>query len=160
MNHLNVAVPVGIPSEPVTVAWSCTVVPAGTIVTTWCDALWMSVAVLDVSFVTVNGSHAPVEPLYVLSPEYVAWNEKLPDTFGVCANDVPSATPEPSSVNADDVSAAAPLHVPFVNHLNVTVPVGVCNEPVTVAWSCTVVPAGTDVTTGATRCGCRSPCSR
>ena len=39
-----------------------------------------------------------------------------------------------------------PAQVPFVNQLNRTVPVGVVNAPVTVAWSCTVVPAGTDVT--------------
>ena len=93
MNQLNVTVPVGVPSEPVTVAWSCTVVPALTFTTVWCCESWMSVAVFDVSFVTVNGSHAPVEPLYVLSPEYTAWNAKLPATFGVCVNDVPSAIP-------------------------------------------------------------------
>ena len=37
--------------------------------------------------------------------------------------------------------------MPFVNQENVTVPVGAPRLPVTVAWSCTVVPAGTDVTT-------------
>ena len=66
---------------------------------------------------------------------------------GVCVNDVPSAIPLPLSVNVPDVAAAVPVHVPFVNHLNVTVPVGVPEEPVTVAWSCTIVPAPTDVTT-------------
>ena len=48
-------------------------------------------------------------------------------------------------MNVPDVAAAVPLQVPFVNHLNVTVPVGVPSEPVTVAWSCTIVPAGTFV---------------
>ena len=70
VNHENVTVPVGVgrPFSPVTVAWSCTVVPAGTDVTTWCAALWMSVAVVDATLVTVSGSHGPVEPLYVPSP--------------------------------------------------------------------------------------------
>ena len=57
-----------------------------------------------------------------------------------------SATPEASSGNALDVAAAGAVQVPLVNHENVTVPVGVPRPPVTVAWSCTVVPAGTDVT--------------
>ena len=59
---------------------------------------------------------------------------------------VPSATP-PERLNVPDVAAGLPAQVPFVNHENVTVPVGVPRPPVTVAWSCTTVPAGTDVTT-------------
>ncbi len=81
------------------------------------------------------------------SPEYDAWNAKLPNTFGVCVNVVPSATPAASSVNGADV-VGFPVQVPLVNHENVTVPDGVGRPgcPVTVAWSCTVVPANTDVT--------------
>ena len=149
VNHENVTVPVGVPSRlPVTVAWSCTVVPAGTDVTVACAASWITVTVLDATVVTVNGSHGPVEAVYVPSPEYVAWNAKLPDTPGVCANVVASATPAASSVNGADVAAAGAVQVPLVNHENVTVPVGAGRpaSPVTVAWSCTVVPAGTDVT--------------
>ncbi len=95
MNHENVTVPVGVgkPGCPVTVASSCTVVPADTDVTVACAASWITVTVVDATVVTVNGSHAPVEPAYVPSPEYVAWNAKLPDTPGVCGNVVPSATP-------------------------------------------------------------------
>jgi hypothetical protein len=46
------------------------------------------------------------------------------------------------------VVAAGAVQVPLVNHENVTDPDGVGRPgcPVTVAWSCTVVPAGTDVT--------------
>src|ERR1044072_1196722 len=106
----------------------------------------MSFTVVEPIFVTVNGSHAPVEPVYVLSPEYVAWNEKLPAAFGVNANAVASATPEPLSAIALDVDCAVFAHVPLVNHENVTVPVGVPSAPVTVAWSCTVVPAATVAT--------------
>jgi hypothetical protein len=72
----------------------------------------------------------------------VAWNAKLPDTFGVFVNVVPSATPATRS-NVEDVDCGAPAHVPFKNQLNVTVPVGVPSPPVTVALSCTVEPAGT-----------------
>ena len=127
-------------------AWSCTIVPAGTDVTGVCAASWITVAVVDATLVTVNGSHGPVEPEYVPSPEYDAWNAKLPDTPGVCVNVVPSATPAALSVNVADVAAAGAVQVPLVNHENVTVPVGVPKPPVTVAWSCTVVPAGTDIT--------------
>ena len=67
--------------------------PAGTDVTIAWAASWITVTVVDASVVTVNGSHGPVDPLYVLSPEYVARNAKLPDTVGVCVNVVPSATP-------------------------------------------------------------------
>ena len=64
MNHENVTVPVGTgkPTWPVTVAWSCTIVPAGTDVTVACAASWITVAVDDATVVTVNGSHGPVEP--------------------------------------------------------------------------------------------------
>ena len=44
-------------------AWSCTTVPAGTDVTVACAALWITVTVSDATVVTVNGSHAPVEPV-------------------------------------------------------------------------------------------------
>ena len=62
MNHENVTVPVGVPKPPVTVAWSCTVVPAGTDVTVACAALWITVTVLEGTRSTPRGSHAPVEP--------------------------------------------------------------------------------------------------
>ena len=70
-----------------------------------------------------------------------------PDASGVWVNAVASTTP-PVSGNGPDVAAAGAAQVPLVNHENVTVPVGVGRpgRPVTVAWSCTVVPAGTDVT--------------
>ena len=65
MNQRNVTVPVGAgkPACPVTVAWSCTVVPAGTDVTVACAASWITVTVVDATVVTVNGSHGPVEPV-------------------------------------------------------------------------------------------------
>ena len=64
VNHENVTVPVGVAqTAPVTVAWSCTVVPAGTDVTGVCAASWITVTVADASVVTVNGSHGPVEPV-------------------------------------------------------------------------------------------------
>ncbi len=71
VNHENVTVPVGTGMSfcPVTVAWSCTVVPAGTDVTTSWFESWITVAVDDATLVTVNGSHGPVELLYVPSPE-------------------------------------------------------------------------------------------
>ena len=61
MNHENVTVPVGVgkPTCPVTVAWSCTVVPAGTDVTVAWAASWITVTVVDATGVTVNGSHGP-----------------------------------------------------------------------------------------------------
>ena len=63
--HRNVTVPVGVgkPACPVTVAWSCTVVPTGTVVTVACVASWITVAVDDATVVTVNGSQAPVDPV-------------------------------------------------------------------------------------------------
>ena len=78
VNHENVTVPVGAgrPGWPVTVAWSCTVVPAGTDVTivvvgvgACVESSWITVAVADAIGVTVNGSHGPVEAVYVPSPE-------------------------------------------------------------------------------------------
>ena len=62
VNHVNVTVPVGVrQTAPVTVAWSCTVVPAGTDVTVVCAASWITVTVVDATVVTVNGSHGPVD---------------------------------------------------------------------------------------------------
>ena len=131
-----------------TVALSCTVEPSGALVMIACAALWTSVAVDEFTFVIVSGSQAPVDELYVPFPEYVAWKLRLPETVGVNVNAVASALP-PESATGSDVAAAAPSHGPFRNHLNVTVPVGVGRPgwPVTVALSCTVVPAGTLVTT-------------
>ena len=109
VNHENVTVPVGVgrPIGPVTVAWSCTVVPAGTDVTVACAASWITVTVLDATVVTVNGSHGPVEPVYVPSPEYDAWNAKLPDTLGrERERRARPPTPAASSVNGPDVAAA------------------------------------------------------
>ena len=65
VNHANVTVPVGVrqTDRPVTVAWSCTIVPAGTDVTGACAASWITVTVDDATVVTVNGSHGPVEPV-------------------------------------------------------------------------------------------------
>ena len=95
---------------PVTVAWSCTVVPAGTDVTGAWAASWITVTVLDATLVTVNGSHGPVEAAYVPSPEYDAWNANVPPVTGVCGNSVASATPEASSATEDDVAARLARH--------------------------------------------------
>src|SRR5262245_40869109 len=73
----------------------------------------------------------------------------MPELSGVCVNVVPSAAPIASRASGIGVAAAGAAHVPLVNKSNVTVLVGNGRSfgPVTVAWSCTVVPAGTDVTT-------------
>ncbi len=150
VNHENVTVPVGVgrPGCPVTVAWSCTAVPAGTDVTVACAALWITVTVLDATLVTVNGSHGPVEPVYVPSPEYVAWNAKLPPVAASAGTPCASATPPASSGIVADVAAAAAgagaVGEPRERHRPRRR--GQADRPVTVAWSCTVVPAGTDVT--------------
>ena len=52
-----------------TVAWSCTIVPARTDVTTVCAALWIAVTVVELTLVTVRSSQAPVDGLLLLSPE-------------------------------------------------------------------------------------------
>ena len=57
VKNVNVTVPVGVPKAPLTVALSCTVVPAGTEVTTAWLASWISVATVGVRAVTVSGSH-------------------------------------------------------------------------------------------------------
>ena len=66
----------------------------------------------------------------------------------VCANPVAFATP-PTNGTGADVANGGGLHVPFVKNSNVTDPVGTGppTVPVTVAWSCTVAPASTVVTT-------------
>ena len=126
VNQSNVTVPVGVPRPPVTVAWSCTVVPAGTDVTVACAASWITV-----DRVGRDRRHRqrltrrPSNRCRCRHPSSVAWNAKLPDTPGVCVNVVPSATPEASSGNGADVAAAGPVQVPLVNQSNVTVPVGV-----------------------------------
>ena len=125
VNHENVTVPVGVPSPPVTVAWSCTSVPAGTDVTTSCAASWITVAVLDATGVTVNGSHGPVEAVYVPSPEYDAWNAKLPPRDRRLREPGGVRHTAASSGNGADVAAAGAVQAPLVNHENVTVPVGV-----------------------------------
>src|SRR5207245_10980009 len=57
------------------------------------------------------------------------------------------ATPLASSVTVPDPTEV-PVQVPeVVKNVNVTAPVGVPKLPLTVALSCTVDPAGTDVTT-------------
>src|SRR3989442_13605726 len=57
------------------------------------------------------------------------------------------ATPLASSVTVPDPTEA-PVHtLEAVKNVNVTVPVGVPKLPLTVALSCTAVPAGTEVTT-------------
>ena len=60
-------------------------------------------------------------------------------------NAVTSTVP-PTRVVAEDVAAAGAVHALLVNQLIVTVPVGVAPLPVTVALSCTKVPATTLVT--------------
>src|SRR2546428_13878644 len=57
------------------------------------------------------------------------------------------ATPLASSVTVPDPTEAPVQALEAVKNVNVTVPVGVPKPPPTVAFSCTVVPAGT-VTTG------------
>ncbi len=61
-------VPVGVVSAPLTVALSCTVDPIGAeVITSW-SGLWMSVTVVESSFVPVSGSQAPSDALYVVEP--------------------------------------------------------------------------------------------
>ena len=60
---MNETLPVGVVNAPVTVALSCTVEPIGADVITSCAALWMSVAVDELSLPPVSGSHGPVDPL-------------------------------------------------------------------------------------------------
>src|SRR2546422_859312 len=57
------------------------------------------------------------------------------------------ATPLASSVTVPDPTEAPVQVLEAVKNVNVTVPVGVPKAPLTVALSCTVVPAGTEVTT-------------
>src|SRR2546429_1984935 len=58
-----------------------------------------------------------------------------------------SAPPLASSVTVPDPTEAPVQALEVVKNVNVTVPVGVPKLPLTVALSCTVDPAGTDVTT-------------
>src|SRR5581483_10407514 len=76
----------------------------------------------------------------------LAWKANEPEVLGVCVNVVPSTAPL-ASVSAPEVCAGEPAHVPLVNQLKVTVPVGVPTAPLTVALSWMVVPAATEVTT-------------
>src|SRR5256885_950317 len=57
------------------------------------------------------------------------------------------ATPLASSVTVPDPTEVPVQVLEAVKNVNVTVPVGVPKLPLTVALSCTVDPAGTDVTT-------------
>src|SRR5437899_8414510 len=57
------------------------------------------------------------------------------------------ATPLASSVTVPDPTEAPVQALEAVKNVNVTVPVGVPKLPLTVALSCTAVPAGTEVTT-------------
>src|SRR3989442_894824 len=57
------------------------------------------------------------------------------------------ATPLASSVTVPDPTEAPVQVLEAVKNVNVTVPVGVPKAPLTVALSCTVVPAGTEGTT-------------
>src|SRR5256885_358606 len=88
---------------PLTIALSCTVVPALTDVTTPCAASWMSVAnEPGLTLPTVNPSQAPTLELYVESPLYVAWKANEPEVLGVCVNVVASTVPL-VSVNVPEV---------------------------------------------------------
>src|SRR2546422_10003887 len=71
--------------------------------------------------------------------------EEEPATKGPC----PArgwATPFTSSVTVPDPTEAPVQVLEAVKNVNVTVPVGVPTVPLTVALSCTVDPAGTEVT--------------
>src|SRR3989475_8485545 len=57
------------------------------------------------------------------------------------------ATPLASSVTVPDPTEVPVQVLEVVKNVNVTVPVGVPKAPARVALSCTVDPAGTDVTT-------------
>src|SRR2546428_12447595 len=61
----------------------------------------------------------------------------------VCASDLPLA----SSATVPDPTEAPVQTLEAVKNVKVTVPVGVPKLPLTVALSCTVVPAGTEGTT-------------
>ena len=149
VNHENVTVPVGVGSQPGRSpspgrAPSCPPAPTSPSHAPRCGSPspWSTRPCVDRQRLTRPG-RAGVDGV----TRYVARNAKLPDTLGVCVNVVPSATP-PASVNAPDVAAAGAVQVA----------VGEPRErhrprrrrpdrlPVTVAWSCTIVPAGTDVT--------------
>src|ERR1043165_3113718 len=81
------------------------------------------------------------------SPLLLPWQENEPGGFGARAQVGPSTAPL-VSVNVTEVCAGVSAQVPLRNQPNVTVPVGTGREPfaVSVAWSCTVVPAATAVT--------------
>src|ERR1044071_8258885 len=106
----------------------------------------MSVATIGSILPTDNGSQGPSLTSYVPSLLYLAWKANEPEMLGVWVNVVPSTAPL-ASVSAPEVWAGEPAHVPLVNQLTVTVPVGVPTAPLTVALSWTVVPAATEVTT-------------
>ena len=83
------------------------------------------------------------------SPEYVAWNAKLPDTSRRLRER--RRRPRHRRVERERRSTSpppVPVQVPLVNHVNVTVPVGVgrptCPSPS--PGRAPIVPAGTDVT--------------
>src|SRR5204863_1382146 len=65
VNRLKVTEPVGVGPLPVTIALSWTTVPTYTVVPVMsvCDELWTSVDADGVPFVTVRGSHTPVDGL-------------------------------------------------------------------------------------------------
>src|SRR5262245_39854365 len=60
-NQSTTTLPVGIgwPGPPLTVTKSCTVVPAGTVVTTLCPASWICVEVVDGNCCTIVCEPAP-----------------------------------------------------------------------------------------------------
>ena len=103
---------------------------------------------VGVAFVTVSGSHSPVEPTKFASPLYVAWKPYEPAASGPSGLDG-SAMPLPSTAAVPAAVELSPVHVAFVKNLNETVPVGlaVLFVDVTVALSWTTVPSGTVVTT-------------
>src|SRR3954452_17083137 len=75
-------------------------------------------------------------------------NANWPAPAGVLVNEVTSTEPL-TRLTLPELDCALPLHVPLVNQLTLTVPVGVGlpAPPDTVTKSCTVVPATTEVTT-------------
>ena len=115
VNQSIVTFPVGVGDAgwPVTVTKSCTVAPAAAFVTTWCAALWMSVAVAEASFRTIadapavfccslvvqslSGSTVQVLFQVIVAPSASRWSNRSTRTPAACAklSGVANETPVP-----------------------------------------------------------------
>ena len=92
----------------------------------------------------MNGSHALVTPLLLLSPLYVALKLKLPATG--CETDAEEGTLFAAPTVTVETTVPVPaVHKLFGNSVYVTVPVTPVDgkPPVRTAWSETLLPTGT-----------------